>query len=188
VEETRYEAFIYEQCESPAKAQKRMDNVWELLDWVDRLKAKNEDQTLAGVINKLILIDILEQSEEGNKESVQLLTLHASKGLEFPYVYLVGMEEDLLPHHNSQEDYQIEEERRLAYVGITRAKKGLCMTLARRRRRGGEVVECQPSRFLDELPEDLIEWYGKSGQRDEQRSQVLAKSHLEGLKNLLAID
>lgn len=185
VEESGYEAHIYEQCDTPVKAQKCMDNVWELLDWVGRLLAKDPSHTLADVINKLILIDLLEQADEGDGDSVQLMTLHASKGLEFPYVYLVGMEEELLPHRVSIEDDQIEEERRLAYVGITRAQKGLCFTLARQRRRAGELQDCQPSRFLDELPQDSLEWYGKTGEIDEVKSRALAHSHLAGIKNLL---
>lgn len=186
VEDSGYEAYIYEQCDTPAKAQKRMDNVWELIEWVGRLLAKDTTQQLADVVNKLILIDILEQADEQDANTVQLMTLHASKGLEFPYVYLVGMEEELLPHRVSIETEQIEEERRLAYVGITRAQKSLCLTLARQRRRVGELQECQPSRFLDELPQDSLEWYGKVGERNEAKSKALAQSHLAGLKNLLA--
>jgi ATP-dependent DNA helicase Rep len=185
VEDSGYEAFIYEQCDTPVKAQKRMDNVWELIDWIGRLLTKNPEQSLVDVINKLVLIDILEQAEDVDEDSVQLMTLHASKGLEFPYVYLVGMEEDLLPHRVSIDNDQIEEERRLAYVGITRAQRGLCITLAKQRRRAGEMQDCQPSRFLDELPEDSLEWYGKSGERNEEQSKALAKSHLAGLKSLL---
>lgn len=187
VEESGYEAYSYEQCDTPAKAQKRMDNVWELIDWVVRLLEKNPGETLVDVVNKLMLIDILEQADEGDNDSVQLTTLHASKGLEFPYVYLVGMEEDLLPHRVSIDTNQIEEERRLAYVGITRAQKGLCLTLAKQRRRLGELQDCQPSRFLDELPQDCLEWYGRSGERNEAQSKALAESHLMGLKQLLSI-
>lgn len=186
VDDSGYEAHIYEQTDSPAKAQKRMDNVWELLDWVNRLHQKEPAQSLSDVVNKLILIDILEQSDDGETESLQLMTLHASKGLEFPYVYLVGMEEELLPHRVSIDDEQIEEERRLAYVGITRAQKGLCFTLARQRRRGGEVQDCVPSRFLEELPQDNLEWFGKGVERSEEQSKQLAKSHLAGLKSLLS--
>lgn len=186
VEDSGYEAYVYDQCDTPAKAQKRMDNVWELIEWVGRLLAKDRALSLADVVNKLILIDILEQADEQDQETVQMLTLHASKGLEFPFVYLVGMEEDLLPHRVSIDDEQIEEERRLAYVGITRAQKGLSFTLARQRRRAGELQDCQPSRFLEELPQDSLEWFGKSGERNEVKSKELARSHLAGLKNLLA--
>lgn len=185
VEDSGYEAYCYEECDTPLKAEKRMDNVWELLEWVGRLQAKGDGTLLADVINKLILIDILEQADEQDNDTVQLMTLHASKGLEFPNVYLVGMEEDLLPHRVSIDEEQIEEERRLAYVGITRAQKSLCLTLARQRRRAGEMQDCIPSRFLDELPQDSLEWYGRSGEKDEVKSKALAKSHLAGLKNLL---
>lgn len=186
IEDSGYEAYLYEQTDTPAKAQKRMDNVWELLEWVGRLLAKNLEHTLADVINKLILIDILEQSDEHDNESVQLMTLHASKGLEFPYVYLVGMEEELLPHRVSIDDDQIEEERRLAYVGVTRAQKALCFTLAQQRRKAGEMQDCLPSRFLEELPQDSLEWFGKGGERCEEQSKKVAQSHLEGLKNMLS--
>lgn len=185
VDDSGYEAHCYEQCDTPMKAQKRMENVWELLEWVGRLQAKGDDTQLADVINTLILIDILDQSDDHDKDTVQLMTLHASKGLEFPYVYLVGMEEDLLPHRVSIDIDQIDEERRLAYVGITRAQKNLCLTLARLRRRAGEMQDCLPSRFLEELPQDSLEWYGKSGEHDEVKSKALAKSHLAGLKSML---
>ena len=185
VDDSGYEAYVYEQCDTPVKAQKCMDNVWELLAWVERLLVKKEGSLLADIINTLILVDILDQSEEHDADTLQLMTLHASKGLEFPYVYLVGMEEEILPHRVSIEDDQIEEERRLAYVGITRAQKSLCLTLARRRRREGELQECLPSRFLDELPEDSLEWFGQKGEPNEARSKALAQSHLAGLKNLL---
>jgi ATP-dependent DNA helicase Rep len=188
IEDSGYEAYLYELSDTPAKAQKRMDNVWELIDWVGRLLAKDPSQNLADIVNKLILIDILEQADEEDKESLQLMTLHASKGLEFPYVYLVGMEEELLPHRVSIDNQQIDEERRLAYVGITRAQKGLCLTLAKRRRRAGELQDSLPSRFLEELPQDSLEWFGKTGEQNEAKSKALAQSHLAGLRNLLEVD
>ena len=163
-----------------------MDNIWDLVDWVGRLLEKDAGSTLAEVVNKLILIDILEQADEQDSDTLQLMTLHASKGLEFPFVYLVGMEEELLPHRESIDEDNIEEERRLAYVGITRAQKGLCFTLAKQRRRAGELQECQPSRFLEELPQDSLEWFGKNIEGNAEQSKKLAKSHLAGLKELLS--
>lgn len=185
VKDIAYESYLYEQSDTPVKAQKCMENVYELLAWIERLLAKKNDKQLADIINTLILIDILDQSDDVEEDTLQLMTLHASKGLEFPYVYLVGMEEEILPHRVSIEDDQIEEERRLAYVGLTRAKKGLCLTLARRRRREGELRECIPSRFLDEIPKESIEWFGQLNEPNEARSKALAQSHLAGLKNLL---
>lgn len=185
VEHSGYEAHLYEQYDTPIKAQKCMDNVWELIEWVGRMHEKEPEMALSEVINKMILIDILEQSDGKDSDTVQLMTLHASKGLEFPWVYLVGMEEELLPHRESIETDQIEEERRLAYVGITRAQKNVCLTLARHRRRGGQIQVCTPSRFLEELPQDSLEWFGRAGERNEEKSNAIARSHLEGLKLLL---
>lgn len=183
IEESGYEGHIYEQTDTPAKAQKRMDNVWELVEWVGRLSEKNPEHTLADIVNKLILIDILEQSDEEEDDRVQLMTLHASKGLEFPFVYMIGMEEELLPHRESIEEDKIEEERRLAYVGITRAQKGLCFTMACQRRRAGEIQECLPSRFLEELPQDSLEWFGVT--KTAEKAAASAKQHLDLLKSLL---
>jgi ATP-dependent DNA helicase Rep len=117
------------------------------------------------------------------------MTLHAAKGLEFPHVFIVGMEEGLLPHRVSLEagpdgTTAIEEERRLAYVGITRAKNTLTFTYAKRRKRYGEVVECEPSRFLSELPADDVQWEGKSSTTPEQK-QERGGTHLAHLRNLL---
>ena len=185
VEDMGYESYLYEQCDTPVKAQKCMDNVNELLAWIEKLLTKKSERELSDIINTLMLINILDEADEQDVDTLQLMTLHASKGLEFPYVYLVGMEEEILPHRVSIEDEQIEEERRLAYVGLTRAKNSLCLTLARRRRREGELRECIPSRFLDELPKESLEWFGHLGEPNHARSKELAQSHLAGLKSLL---
>ena len=186
IDETGYEAFIYENADTPVIAEKRMANVWDLVAWIERLIEKNADHNLSDVVSKLILLDILDRQDEQESDQVQLMTLHASKGLEFPHVYLVGMEEELLPHRTSIEEENIEEERRLAYVGITRAQKTLCMTIAKQRKRYGEIDDCLPSRFLDELPDDLLEWSGYRGQPDEAKSKETAKSHLAGMMGLLS--
>jgi ATP-dependent DNA helicase Rep len=185
IEDSGYMAYVYEDSDTPAQAQKRMDNVWELIEWIGRLLAKKPEQTLSDVVNTLILIDILEQADEYDSNTLQLMTLHASKGLEFPYVYLVGMEEALLPHRESIEEGHIEEERRLAYVGVTRAQKGLCFSLAKQRRSKGALTDCLPSRFLDELPKDCLEWFGKHSERTEVESKQWAQTHLGQLKSML---
>ncbi len=186
VEVFGYEAHLYEQSDNPQQAQKRMDNVWQLLDWVGSLLEKKPGSTLADAVSTMILVDRLDNTEDSEADVIQLMTLHAAKGLEFPCVYLVGLEEGILPHHVSIDTHQIEEERRLAYVGITRARQVLTMSLARRRRRGGETVASLPSRFLEELPQDKLEWFGLVGERDETKSKALAQSHLATLKTLLA--
>ena len=114
-----------------------------------------------------------------------LMTLHAAKGLEFPSVFLVGMEEGLLPHQSSIEEENIEEERRLAYVGLTRAQARLIITTAQRRRRGGELVRCEPSRFLQELPQDDLQWEGRGVKMSEEERQQRGQASIAGLRALL---
>ncbi len=176
VRESGYEEYLYDQCTNPVKAQKKMEQIEELLQWMGKLLEKNPASDLSQIVNKMMLIDLLQQNEHENTEELQLMTLHASKGLEFPFVYLVGMEEELLPHRNSIEAGDIEEERRLAYVGITRAQKALVLTLAHKRRKEGQIQTSTPSRFLAELPENYLEWTGLKN--DPVKSQALAKSHL----------
>lgn len=180
-----YEAYLYEVYDTASKARKRMDNIFELIQWIIKISTEN-NLTLAEAINKLILIDMLDQADEQSEEHVKLMTLHASKGLEFPYVYLTGMEEDLLPHKNSIETDSIAEERRLTYVGITRAQLELMITLARYRKKNGEITECQPSRFIAELPEKYVKNIGKL--QNPQESEKIAKSHLTDLKKMLSTD
>jgi len=146
-----------------------MENVQFLVRSInDTLNKANEETltetpqtTLKDAIAKLVLMDLLErQEEEDVSDRVQLMTLHAAKGLEFPHVFMIGVEEDILPHRSSIEDDNIEEERRLAYVGITRAQRSLTISLAAKRKQFGEVIETTPSRFIDELPQDDIEKEG----------------------------
>lgn len=114
------------------------------------------------------------------------MTLHASKGLEFPYVFLVGMEEGLLPHQSSIDDNNIDEERRLAYVGITRAQKELTFTLCRERRQFGELIRPEPSRFLLELPQDDLQWETERKVVSAQERMQKGQGHLANLKAQLA--
>ena len=181
-----YEDWLLQLSSSEDVAERRMGNVHFLVDALQRVMA-DEQVPLDEAISRLVLRDLLEQQdeEETGPDSVQLMTLHASKGLEFPHVYIIGMEENLLPHRVSVEEDNIAEERRLAYVGITRAQQTLAMTLALKRRQFGETINCEPSRFIAELPQDDIHWQGgqeDSGEANEERGQET----LAGLKNLFA--
>lgn len=183
-----YEGWIAQNSTSDAMTEKRMQNVWFLIDslksTLERLQEDDPDAGIQEAITRLILLDMLDQQEEEDDSNrVQLMTLHASKGLEFPQVYLMGMEEELLPHRNSIETDNIEEERRLAYVGITRAKRCLTITLAKQRKQYGELVDCMPSRFLDELPEEDLEVEG-AGEKCQVHNQKKGKATLDSLKNL----
>ena len=159
-----YENWIRQQTASDKAADFRISNVWFLVEALKNTLEKDEegDMTIEDAIGKLVLRDMLErqQEEEENAEGVQMMTLHASKGLEFPYVFIMGMEEEILPHRSSIEADTIEEERRLAYVGITRARQTLAFTFAAKRKQYGEIIDCAPSRFLDELPDDDLAWEG----------------------------
>lgn len=162
-----YEGWLHQNASSSKAAEKRLENVFYLVDslqkTLDRASTDNDDEEarIEDAIAKLVLRDLLErQEEEDLSDQVQLMTLHASKGLEFPHVFMVGLEEDLLPHRNSIEDNNIEEERRLTYVGITRAQRTLTMTLAGKRKQFGDISDTTPSRFLDELPAEDVEREG----------------------------
>lgn len=180
-----YATWLLDTCTNPTAAEKRMENVNDLLAWLERMM--EEDISLSAALNKILLIEMLtRKEEENNSDRVNLLTLHASKGLEFPYVFILGLEEELLPHRNSIDADSIEEERRLTYVGLTRAQRSLTLTLTKQRRRYKELVDCQPSRFLEELPKELIAWEGIPGttKSPEQRQQH-GKSQLSALKAML---
>ncbi|MFT0178990.1 DNA helicase Rep [Pseudomonas benzopyrenica] len=169
-----YENWIRQNASSDKVADFRMGNVWFLMDALKNILEKDEDgqMTIEDAIAKLVLRDMLErqQEEEEGADGVQMMTLHASKGLEFPYVFIMGMEEEILPHRSSIEADTIEEERRLAYVGITRARQTLAFTYATRRKQYGELIDCTPSRFLDELPPEDLQWEGLEEAPQEQKA------------------
>ena len=153
-----YPAWLQETCTSAKQAEAALENVMELVSWIGNLQKDREDPSLHGVISHLSLMSILENSEDQKpQDAVQLMTIHAAKGLEFDHVYLVGFEEDSLPHHQSQNNDGIEEERRLAYVGITRAAVSLTLSYAKTRQKFGALQHCEASRFLYELPEVDLE-------------------------------
>ena len=163
VRDIHYEDWLYETSASPKAAEMRMKNVSDLYSWiVADLEGDNYDQeekTLKEVVQRLTLRDMMERGEEDeDSDAVQLMTLHASKGLEFPFVYLIGSEEGILPHQTSIDEDNVEEERRLMYVGITRAQRELTFTMCKERRQFGELIKPTQSRFLDELPFDDVEW------------------------------
>ncbi|EMR12090.1 ATP-dependent DNA helicase Rep, partial [Methylophaga lonarensis MPL] len=187
VEEIDYRGWLEETSGDPNKAERRMENVIELINWIDRLIDQDtEEKSIGDIAARLTLMDILDRQEDENEaDAVHLMTLHAAKGLEFPHVFMIGMEEEILPHRNSIEIDSIEEERRLTYVGITRAQRSLVMTMANSRKRYGERMECEESRFLRELPaEDLI-WMNEKTQVDPEERKERGKAHLSNIRSML---
>lgn len=146
IEEMGYPQWLRENAGTEEAARRKLGQVRELTDWLRRMGQQEEPPlSLDEVVAKIMLMDILDRNQEDEAgDRVHLMTLHAAKGLEFPCVYLVGMEEDILPHRNSPGDDALAEERRLAYVGITRARTQLTLSYCTHRKRQGEWVSCKP--------------------------------------------
>lgn len=162
-----YSAYLREDSASRETAERRIKNVQELLAWLQRMVEKQtadgDEFSLTELVAKVMLLDILERNREDEvNDEISLMTLHAAKGLEFPHVFLIGVEEKILPHQNSIDADSIEEERRLAYVGITRAQRTCTLSYCTHRKQRGILEECLPSRFLDELPAEDLHWAAKN--------------------------
>jgi len=187
VEEIDYRGWLEEVTGDPNQANRRMENVEELIAWVGRIIDQDtEDKNIGDIAARLTLMDLLERQEDENQDdAVSLMTLHAAKGLEFPHVYIIGMEEEILPHRTSIEEDDVEEERRLAYVGVTRAQRSLVFTLANSRKRYGEKVECEESRFLRELPGDDLIWTSEKSKVDPEERKERGKAHLDNIRGML---
>ncbi len=187
IDTIEYRQWLRDNASSKQIADWRFDNVTSLMNWLEQLRrGEYHGQTLANMVAHLMLRDALDRQDDADGgDGVHLMTLHAAKGLEFSHVFLVGMEEDLLPHRVSIDEDSIEEERRLAYVGITRARRSLTFTFTRRRKRYGKWVSSEPSRFLRELPREQLAWDDDRIDTPEQRkARVLA--HLGNLREILS--
>lgn len=187
VNDIGYLQWLETSTRDPDEAARRIQNVDDLFSWLEQMtKQIGDDVGLSELVNRLSLMDILDRDkDEAGGNCVHLMTLHAAKGLEFPNVFLVGVEEGILPHRSSIEEDNLDEERRLAYVGITRAQKTLNLSYCSRRKRAREWESCEPSRFLSELPADDLKWENRSGQVDPEERQQRGKAHLANLRGML---
>ena len=157
IDDTGYYDDLRRSCKTPEEALKRESSIREILEGFERFQA-NSSEGLRGYLDAMALRQ--EEQEDDDKEKgsgVMLITMHAAKGLEFPHVYLVGLEEGILPHDRSKAEGTLDEERRLLYVGITRAMKTLTMSYCYSRNRYGSTVPCIPSSFIRELDPSLLE-------------------------------
>jgi ATP-dependent DNA helicase Rep len=189
MKEINYEHYLYENFDDRA-AQGKWQNVLEFTNWLkDRGRGgrdrDGEEKNLLELTQMVALMSMLEGQDE-EPDAVRMSTLHASKGLEYPHVYLVGCEEGILPHKGDADASvesiaaRIQEERRLMYVGITRAKRCLHITWCKKRKRAGELVHCEPSRFIKEMALDV-------GDAPPKESEIITpKDRLASLKALLA--
>jgi ATP-dependent DNA helicase Rep len=190
ITETGYIDFIKEDSKTPQQEKNRLDNIESLyssiMSLIDRAE-EDDDKSIDAVIRKLVLLDMLEQQqEEENTNKVNLMTLHAAKGLEFDFVYIIGVEEDILPHRNSIAGETIEEERRLMYVGITRARHELTLTVAQKRRSGKDFRQSTPSRFLEELPLEHIDYPARRISGEKKDPNQVAQDYLSSIQAMLA--
>ena len=159
-------------------------NVSDLTGWLER-KGEQDGKNIIELAQTVALMTLLEGKSEEEVDAVKLSTLHASKGLEYPYVFLVGCEEGILPHNDSIEEDNVEEERRLMYVGITRAKRQLTLTHCVKRKKQGTWQFPEPSRFIDEMPQEDIKILGRKG-GEPIVSKEEGRSHLAGMLDMLA--
>ncbi len=139
-------------------AEGRIENLAELVSAAREYESREPEPSLGGFVDRLSLLSDVDEEQGTRDARVWMMTLHSAKGLEFPVVILAGLEEGLFPHSRSNEDEEeLEEERRLCYVGMTRARAKLVLTGAARRRVFGEYKSSEPSRFIDEVPAELID-------------------------------
>lgn len=188
----QYEAFLYD-AEEPRAAESKWKNVMDFVGWLTKKGEGSTDfgleadqKNLLELTQMVSLMSMLEGRDEGEVDAVKLSTLHASKGLEFGHVFLIGVEEGILPHQVSIDEEQIEEERRLMYVGITRAQKSLNISWCKKRKRAGEIQMCEPSRFIAELPKDDLRHFGNPFNKDSETSRDFGKSKMANIRAMLA--
>jgi ATP-dependent DNA helicase Rep len=179
-----YEDYLFANCERK-EAEARWKSIGDFTGWL-ATKGDADRKNLLELTQTIALITMLDGREGGGPDVVRLSTLHAAKGLEFAHVFIVGLEEGLLPHREAIASGQIEEERRLFYVGITRAQRSLHFSFCRQRRRAGGPVACQPSRFLAELSPEDLRWAGAPVAPDEAaREKAAGSERLKSLKAML---
>lgn len=156
LEKIGYEEYL--RADDPVKLEDRMGNIEELIGRANQYEEENDEASLEGFLDELSLVAAIDEMNEGD-DYVSLMTLHSAKGLEFPVVFMTGLEDGLFPGYLSitGDEEEMQEERRLCYVGITRAEKKLYMTYARERRVHGETQISKKSRFLNELPKDGVQ-------------------------------
>ena len=189
----QYEAFLYDH-EEPRAAEGKWKNVLDFIGWLTKkgdsstdFGNETEGKNLLELTQMVSLMSMLEGREDAEPDAVKLSTLHAAKGLEFGHVFLIGVEEGILPHSSSLEagsESQIEEERRLMYVGITRAQKSLTISWCKKRKRAGEIQHCEPSRFISELPTADVKHFGNPF-NDPEVSKDFGKERMANIRAML---
>lgn len=182
VEEINYKDYLITEYSKSEKAVRfKLKNIELLLEMMERweIDPDNTNPSLFNYLNRITLMSRDNGDDENDKGKVNLMTIHASKGLEFPVVFIAGAEEGLIPHQRSVDENSgnVEEERRLFYVAITRAREKLIISSCQKRRKMQAIIECEPSRFLDEIPQNLVEYH----EPQKEVPQEMAKDIFENM-------
>jgi len=160
LDEIGYFAELQRLDKDPETAEGRIRGLKELIATLDQGGGRSPQEKLHSFLEDITLDSDREEEEENKGDAVTLITMHSCKGLEFPHVFVVGLEDGLLPHSRSKVEGTMDEERRLFYVAITRAMQTLAISHCGGRKKYGQLLPCHPSPFLKELPEDLVEHAG----------------------------
>jgi DNA helicase-2/ATP-dependent DNA helicase PcrA len=186
IEEINYRNYISGLYKTPEAAFRRIENIDGFVESITHYESGEESPSLHGFLETMALTDLMEEKEEKSSHGITLISFHSSKGLEFPVVFIAGVEEDILPHKKSADrDEDIEEERRLFYVGITRAMNELYITYTDRRSKYGKEKPSVPSRFLKEIPEEAIKRLDRFEKLDPEQEKVYAKKFFANIKAIL---
>jgi superfamily I DNA/RNA helicase len=187
---TEIEFFDYlrRTCKTPAEADMREQNAREFIDslFAHRARSSKKAKGLQHFLDEIALVADRDDDDITKKKGVCLITLHAAKGLEFPIVYLVGLEEGILPHSRSIQEGTRDEERRLLYVGITRAMHSLTMTYCHSRKKYGEKQPCQPSTFIKELDREWVQEIIYDEHINQPATEESAASFFEQMRAMLS--
>ena len=186
LEEIQYEDELIRQYDNATEAMNRIDNVREIVSALAEYEKASVANTLQSYLDNVATREENDDTDVEDQNGAKLMSLHSAKGLEFPYVFLVGMEEGLLPHRKSETDDEdsIDEERRLCYVGITRAQKHLTMTYTAERVKYGRSTQPVPSRFIEEIPQQLLNRCQQD--RDTPAEADSQKDYLAAIREMLA--
>lgn len=187
IEEIDYKSHLISEFSKSEKAVRfKLKNIEYFLTMMENWEndPDNQNQGLFQYLNRITLLGRDDSDSEESRGKVNLMTIHASKGLEFPVVFIAGVEEGLVPHQRAVEenDGNVEEERRLFYVAITRAQEKLIISSCQKRRKQGILIDCEPSRFLDEIPENLVEYHNPQEALPEDKAKMILSDMLKELK------
>jgi DNA helicase II / ATP-dependent DNA helicase PcrA len=186
IEEIEYRDYIYSLYKTPEASAMRLQNIDGFIHSLSYYEKEEETPSLHGFLETLALTDLMKEKEEKKISGVTLISFHSSKGLEFPVVFIVGAEEDILPHKKSMSGTEgLEEERRLFYVGLTRAMKELYITNCDRRLKYGKETPSVPSRFLDEIPANLLKKLDRFEMTTQEDDDKAARACLANIKAML---